>query len=71
MILSQPQMKKHEIIIDMTNNFLTFLPSYYTYIGVFLPIMLSQLILLTEIIVIQIEKDIISQKIIKKAQRKI
>ena len=42
-ILYQPWMKKYRVIIYMTNNFLVFWPSYYTYIGAISPITLNQL----------------------------
>ena len=32
MILGQPWMKKHRVIIDMTNHFLAYWSSYYRYV---------------------------------------
>lgn len=52
-------MKKHEIIVDITNNFLTFLPSYYIYNRVAFFTTLSQLRLHMEIVTFGIVKDII------------
>ena len=64
MILGQPWIKKHGVIIDITNNYLVSWPSYYTYIKAFLFIILSQLILLIKTIVVRIKKNITLQKII-------
>ena len=63
-------MKKHGFIIDMTNDLLTFWPSYCIFIGATSLNILSQPRLLAETAVIRIEKDIISQKIIKKGSKK-
>ena len=69
MILGQPWIKKHEIIIDMINNFLAFWPSYYIHIEAISPTTLSQLRLPTRKAVVRIDKDIISLKIIKKGSK--
>ena len=58
MILGRPWMKKHGIIIDMTNNSLAFWLGHYTHIGVTSPNTLSQPRLPVETTVIKIEKDI-------------
>ena len=62
-------MKKHEIIIDMTNNFLVFWLSYCIYFKVISYTILSQPRFPAEIAVIRIKKDIISQKIIKRGSK--
>ena len=49
-------MKKYEVIINMTNNFLVFWPSHYIHIGAIF--LLSPPNLLTETITIRIKKDI-------------
>ena len=59
-------MKKHGVIIDMTNNFLVFWPGYYIYIGAISPTTPSQPRLPMETAVVRIEKYITAQKIIKK-----
>ena len=53
-------MKKHGVIIDITNDFLAFWPGHCIHIGAISPNTLSQLRLPTEIAVIRIEKDITS-----------
>ena len=57
-------MKKHEVIIDTTNNFLAFWPGHYRYIRAIFSLSLPNLS--TKIAAVKIEKDIIPQKIIKK-----
>ena len=57
------------VLINMTNNFLAFLPGYCIHIGAISPITLSPTNLLIETIAIKIEKDIIPQKIIKKGSK--
>ena len=66
MILCQSWMKKHGVIIDMTNNSLAFRPGHCTNIGATFPNTLSQPRLPAEIAVVRIEKDITPQKMIKK-----
>ena len=66
MILGRPWMKKHGVIIDMTNDSLAFWPGHCTHIEVTSPTSLSQLRLPMKIAVIKIEKHITPQKIIKK-----
>ena len=51
-------MKKHKVIIDMTNNSWTFWLRHCTYFGAFLPIILSQPILPIKTAVVRIENDI-------------
>ena len=70
MIFGQPRMKKHGVIIDITNNSLVFWPSYYTQIRATPSTILSQSRLPVKTAVIKIEKDITFQKMIKKAQKK-
>ncbi len=67
MILGRPWMKKYRVIIDITNNFLAFWPSYYTHIEATLPITLSSPSLPMKIAAVRIEETIIYQKIIKKS----
>ena len=62
-------MKKHRVIIDMTNNFLAFWPGHYIYIGAISPTILSQPRLPAETAVVRIEKDITLQKIIKRGSK--
>ena len=64
-------MKKHRVIIDMTNNSLAFWLGHCIYIGATSSTTLSQPRLPAEIVVIRIEKDIIPQKIIKKVSKKV
>ena len=59
-------MKKHEVIMDMTNNFLTFWPSHYTNIRASFLNRLDKPRLSLKTAVIMIEKDITPQKTIKK-----
>ena len=59
-------MKKHGVIIDMTNNFLALYPSHYTYIRATSSTTLSPLSSPTERVAIMIKKDITPQKITKK-----
>ena len=70
MIFSQSWMKKQGIIIDMTNDSLAFWPGYCIQIGATSFTTLSQLRLSTAIPVVRIEKDITSQKMIKKGSKK-
>ena len=65
MIFSQLLMKKYGVIINMTNNFLAFWLGYCKHIGAIFLLSLSSL--LTQIVDIKIKKDIISQKMIKRA----
>ena len=51
-------MKKHEIIVDITNNFLVFWPGHCIYIRA--TFLLNPFCLLTKIVAVKIEKDIIS-----------
>lgn len=51
MIFDQLGIKKHRIIIDMTNNFLVFWPDYYIYIRAISLIILCSLSLPTKIAV--------------------
>ena len=62
MMLGRLWMKKHEIIIDMTNDSLAFWPGHCTPIGAFCPTTLSQSTLPTEIAVVRIEKKYHSSK---------
>lgn len=55
----------------MINNCLTFQPSHYTYIGVFIATTLNQPTLPIKITTIKIEKDIICQKIVKRDSIKV
>ena len=55
----------HGVIIDITNNFLAFWPSYCTYIKVIFSLSLPSLLI--ETIVMRIKKDITFQKMIKKS----
>ena len=64
-ILGQPWIKKHGVIINMTNNFLTFWPGHYTYIRAIS--LLSSPNLPIKIAAIKIEENIIPQKMIKKS----
>ena len=58
MILGRSWMKKHGVIIDMTNNFLAFWSGHCTHIGANSPNILSQSRLPTKTAVVRIEKDI-------------
>ena len=58
------------MIIDMTNKFLVFWPSYCIQIGAISHNTLSQARLPTKTAVIKIEKDITYQKMIKKGTKK-
>ena len=69
-ILGRPWMKKHEVIIDMTNNSLVFWPGHCIYIGATFPNILSPLNLPIERASVIIEEDIILQKMIKKVSKK-
>lgn len=61
-ILGQLLIKKDKIIINITNNIINFLFSYYIYIKVFLSIMLDELISLIKITSIKTILDIILNK---------
>ena len=63
-------MKKHGVIIDMTNDFLAFWPGHYTHIGATSPITLSQPRLPTKIATVRIEKVVTPRKIIKRGSKK-
>lgn len=65
MIFGQPQMKKHEVIIDITNNFLALQPGHYINVGVSSAIILCQPTLSIKTVAIRIENYIIFQKIVK------
>ena len=67
MILGRPWMKKHGVIIDMTNNSLAFWPGHCTHIGATFP--LSPPSLSTETAAVRIEEDITARKIIKKGSK--
>ena len=62
-------MKKHGVIIDMTNNSLTFGLSHCTHIRAISPTTLSQPRLSAEIAVVRIKKDIIPQKMIQNSSK--
>ena len=64
MILGWPWIKKHEVIIDITNNSLAFWPGHSTHIGA--TSLLSVPSLPTEIAAVTIEEDITLWKMIKK-----
>ena len=66
MILGRPWIKKHGVIIDMTNDFLAFWPGYCTHIGATSSITLSQPRLPTKRAAVKIEKVITPRKIIKR-----
>ena len=68
MILDQTWMKKHGVIIDMTNNSLAFWPGHCTHIGA--TSLLSPASLPTEIASVTIEEDITSRKMIKRGLKK-
>ena len=65
-ILDQLWIKKHGVIIDMTNNSLTFWPGHCTYVRVSPLTILSQPTFPTKTAVVVIEKNITLQKIINK-----
>ena len=60
-------MKKHGVIIDMTNDFLAFWPGHCTYIGATSLLSLSSLP--TEITAVIIEEDITPRKMIKRGSK--
>lgn len=62
MILGRPWIKKHGVIIEMTNNFFIFWPGHCTYIGATSATTLSQLRQPIIIVAIRIKKDITPQK---------
>ena len=68
-ILGQTWMKKHRIIIDMTNKSLVFWPGHCIHIGATSPTTLSQPKLHVQTAIIKIEKDITPRKIIKKRSK--
>ena len=68
MILGRPWMKKHGVIIDMTNNSLAFWPGHCTHIRAIS--LLSPPSLPTEIAAVTIEEDITSRKMIKRGSKK-
>ena len=68
MIFDRPWMKKHGVIIDITNNSLAFLPGHCTHIGP--TYLLTQSSFSTEIATFTIEKNITSQKMIKKGLKR-
>ena len=67
LIFGRPWMKKHRVIINMTNNFLAFWPGHCTHIGAISPTTLSQPSPSIEIAAVGIKKEIFSQKLIKKS----
>ncbi len=62
MILGRPWMKKHRVIIDMTNDSLVFWPGYCIHFGVTSPTILSLSSSSTETIAIKIEDNIIPKR---------
>lgn len=66
MIFCQLWVKNHGVIIDITNNFFTFLSSHFIYIKVFFIIIFHQFILSIKTVIIKIEKDITIQVIIRR-----
>ena len=69
MILGRPWMKKHGVIIDITNDSLAFWPGHCTHIGATSPTTLSQPRLPTETAAVRIEKDITPRKMIKRGSK--
>ncbi len=69
MILGRPWMKRHGVIIDITNNSLAFWPGHYTHIGATSSTTLSLPSSPTETVVIRIEKAITPQKMIKRGPK--
>ena len=67
MILSQPWMKKHRVIIDMANDSLAFWPGHCTHIGA--TSLLSSPSLLTETAAVRIKEDITPRKMIKRCSK--
>ena len=67
MILGRPWMKKHGVIIDMTNNSLAFWPGHCTHIGA--TSLLNPPSLPTETAAITIEEDITPRKMIKRGSK--
>ena len=67
MILGRPWMKKHGVIIDMTNNSLAFWPGHCTHIRATSP--LSPLSLSTKTAAVRIEEDITARKMIKRGSK--
>lgn len=59
MIFGYPQIKKHEVIINNTYDFLAFQPTYYIYVRTSLATILSQPILLKKTAIVNIKNDII------------
>lgn len=70
MIFDQLGIKKHGIVIDMTNNAIVFGASYYIYTGTSFFIILDQVISVMKIMSTKIKQDILSNKIIKKISKK-
>ena len=68
MILGRLWMKKHGVIIDMTNDFLAFWPGHCTHIGA--TSLLSLPSLPTETAAVTIEEDITPKKMIKRGSKK-
>lgn len=66
MNFNQSWMKKYRIIINMTNNAITFWFGHYTHTKAFFLITLDQAISLIEIMLLKTTQDIISNKIIKR-----
>ncbi len=62
-------MKKHGVIIDMTNNSLAFWPGHCTYIGATFPTTLNPPSLLTETAIVRIEEAITPPKMIKRGSK--
>ena len=67
MILGRPWMKKHGVIIDITNDFLAFWLGHYTHIGA--TSLLSPPSLPTNTAAITIEEDITPRKMIKRGSK--
>lgn len=62
-------MKKHDVIINMTNNSLVFWPGYCTQTGAIFLTILSQPESLTQITAVKIEKFVTPQKMIKRGSK--
>lgn len=63
-------MKRHRVIIDTTNDFLAFWSGHCPHIEAISLITLSSPTLSIKIVVVRIEEDIISQKMIKWGSKK-
>ena len=59
-------MKKHEILFDIINNSITFLPGYYTHSGAPSFLLLTMPTVDTDIIPMATQKDVLSNRILKK-----